>query len=296
MENQQKNSGFKAATIVLSLLLVGSLAYNFRTYNETKTFESKIALVKSEKNTVMDSLVALRTTYENALKDKTSISKDLITEKLKVESLISDLKKSNGSVASMNSFRTKYNVLQNKMQSLLAENDLLKKTNQNLLVQRDSTVVVAQNQRKSNDTLNVKNKNLEEKVIKASRLVVTNLKTQSIKEKKSGKQIETDKASRANKLKISFSIAANEVAEAGEKMFYVQVIDSQNNVLGEKKTEEFGNQTLTYSFVTKVEFNNQTVDVTELLDNNGKEFEKGTYFVNVFDKNQLTSKTSFALR
>jgi hypothetical protein len=296
MENEQKNSGFKAATVVLSLLLVGSLGYNFRTYNETKTFESKIAFVKSEKNTVMDSLVALRTTYENALKDKTSISKDLISEKLKVESLISDLKKSNGSVASMNSFRTKYNELQNKMQSLLAENDLLKKTNQNLLVQRDSTVVVAQNQRKSNDTLNVKNKNLEEKVTKASRLVVTNLKTQSIKEKKSGKQIETDKASRANKLKISFSIAANEVAEAGEKMFYVQVIDSQNNVLGEKKTEEFGDQTLTYSFVTKVEFNNQTIDVTELLDNNGKEFEKGTYFVNVFDKNQLTSKTSFALR
>jgi hypothetical protein len=296
MEIEQKNSGFKVATAVLSLLLVGSVAYNFKTYEETKTFESKISLVKSEKNTVMDSLIALRTTYEIALKDKTSISKDLIDEKQKVENLISDLKKSNGSMASLNGFRAKYNQLEGKMQSLLAENDMLKKTNQNLLVQRDSTVVVAQNQRKSNDTLNVKNKNLEEKVTKASRLVVTNLKTLSIKERKSGKQIETDKASRANKLKISFSIAANEVAAAGEKMFYVQVIDSQNNVLGEKKTEEFGSETLTYSFVTKVEFNNQTVDVTELLDNNGKEFEKGTYFVNVFDKNQLTSKTSFALR
>lgn len=296
MEIEQKNSGFKVATAVLSLLLVGSVAYNFKTYNETKTFESKISLVKSEKNTVMDSLIALRTTYEIALKDKTSISKDLIAEKQKVENLISDLKKSNGSMASLNGFRAKYNQLEGKMQSLLAENDMLKKTNQNLLVQRDSTVVVAQNQKKSNDTLNVKNKNLEEKVTKASRLVVTNLKTLSIKERKSGKQIETDKASRANKLKISFSIAANEVAAAGEKMFYVQVIDSQNNVIGEKKTEEFGSETLTYSFVTKVEFNNQTVDVTELLDNNGKEFEKGTYFVNVFDKNQLTSKTSFALR
>jgi hypothetical protein len=296
MEIEQKNSGFKVATAILSLLLVGSVAYNFKTYEETKTFESKISLVKSEKNTVMDSLIALRTTYEIALKDKTSISKDLIAEKQKVESLINDLKKSNGSMASLNGFRAKYNQLEGKMQSLLAENDMLKKTNQNLLVQRDSTVVVAQNQKKSNDTLNVKNKNLEEKVTKASRLVVTNLKTLSIKERKSGKQIETDKASRANKLKISFSIAANEVASAGEKMFYVQVIDSQNNVLGEKKTEEFGSETLTYSFVTKVEFNNQTVDVTELLDNNGKEFEKGTYFVNVFDKNQLTSKTSFALR
>ena len=110
----------------------------------------------------------------------------------------------------------------------------------------------------------------------------------------SGKQIETDKASRAAILKISFTIAENKVAKSGDKTYYVQVIDSKNNVLGEKKTESFGSNSLTYSFVTTVKFQNKTVDVSQDLP--GKDFEKGTYFVNVFDNGELVSKSSFSLR
>jgi hypothetical protein len=62
----------------------------------------------------------------------------------------------------------------------------------------------------------------------------------------------------------------------------MQVIDSKNNVLGDKKIIDFGADTLTYSFMTTVKYENKTVQVTENLP--GKDFEKGTYFVNVFDK------------
>jgi hypothetical protein len=38
---------------------------------------------------------------------------------------------------------------------------------------------------------------------------------------------------------------------------------------------------------------NKTVDVTS---KRGKDFPKGTYYVNIFDKDQLVSKTSFTLK
>jgi hypothetical protein len=57
--------------------------------------------------------------------------------------------------------------------------------------------------------------------------------------------------------------------------YYVQVIDSKNNVLGDKKIIDFGADTLTYSFMTTVKYENKTVQVTENLP--GKDFEKGTY-------------------
>jgi hypothetical protein len=44
--------------------------------------------------------------------------------------------------------------------------------------------------------------------------------------------------------------------------------------------------------MTTVKYEKKTVQVTENLP--GKDFE-GTYFVNVFDKNQMVSKTSFVL-
>jgi len=61
----------------------------------------------------------------------------------------------------------------------------------------------------------------------ASKLSVLNLKTSAYKLKSSGKQIETDKASRVDVLKISFTIAENRVAKSGDKTYYVQVIDSK---------------------------------------------------------------------
>ena len=298
MENTKNNSGLKGLVVVLSVLLIASLLYNFKTFKDSKSLATEVTTIKSEKEKVLDSLMVLKGTYETAMLEKTTLSDNLLVEKTKVENLISDLKKSKGDANSMASFRKKFNALQENMKTLIAENDILKKTNESLVVQKDSVISIADNQKKFNDTLSSKNQTLSSKVEKGSKLVVMNLKTQSIKQKNSGKQVETDKASKANKLKISFSIAANEIADSGEKTYYIQVIDSKNNVLGQKKIEEFGQESLTYSFTSKVPYENKSVDIVEYLDVNveGEEFEKGTYFVNVFDKNELASKTSFALR
>lgn len=296
MENQKSNSSLKAIVVVLALLLIGSLAYIFKMTTDAKSLHTELTSVKSEKDNLLDSLAIQKTIYDKAIEDKTALSDDLIAEREKVMNLIADLKKSKGDVASMSKYREQFKKLQVNMKSLMAENDALKKANETLTVQRDSTVVVLGQQKKFNDTLVVQNENLAKTVEKGSKLVVMNLRTQAIKQRSSGKQIDTDKASRADKLKICFSIAANSIAKSGDKIYNIQIIDSKNNVLGDKKTETFGEISLTYSFSTKVAYNNQSVDICEFLEGNGKDFEKGTYYVNIFDKSELVSKTSFTLR
>lgn len=295
-QNQKNNSSLKAIVVVLALLLVGSLVYIFKMTTDAKTLQTEITSVKTEKETVLDSLNILKTNYDKAIADNTTLSDDLVAEREKVVNLIADLKKSNGDVASLKKYRDQYNKLQSNMKALLAQNDKLKKDNQTLTTQRDSTILVLGEQKKFNDTLVIQNENLAKAVEKGSKLVVMNLRTQAIKQRSSGKQIETERASRADKLKICFAIAANAIAKTGDKTFYVQVIDSKNNVLGEKKTENFGETSLTYSFTTVVAYDSKAVDVCEFLDGQGKDFEKGTYFVNIFDKADLVSKTSFSLK
>lgn len=296
MENQKSNSNLKAIVVVLALLLAASLAYIFKMTTDAKALETQITTVKSEKDNVLDSLAILKTTYDKAIEDKTTLSDDLIAEREKVVQLMEDLKKSKGDADSMRKYRTQYNQLQANMKKLVAENEELKKANETLTMQRDSTVVVLGEQKRFNDTLVVQNENLAKTVEKGSKLTVMNLRTQAIKQRSSGKQIETERASRADKLKVCFALAPNAIAKSGEKMYYVQIIDSKNNVLGEKKTETFGDMALTYSFTAKVAYENKAVDVCEFLDANGKDFEKGTYFVNIFDKAELVSKTSFSLK
>ncbi|UQD57247.1 hypothetical protein [Flavobacterium sp. K5-23] len=294
MENQQSSSSLKAIIAVLAVLLVGSLVYVFKLTSDVDTVQTELTTKSTEKESVMKDLQELKATYDAAIAENTSMSDELIQERDKVVNLIKDLEKSKGDVASLAKYRTQYVAMQNNMKVLLAENEGLKMQNTTLTTQRDSTRVVLGESKKYNEALVGQNEELSKTVEKGSKLTVLNMKTMAYKLRSSGKQIETDKASRADMLKVSFTIAENSIAKSGDKNYYIQVIDSKSNVLGDKKTENFGDNTLTYSFVSKVKYENKTVQVSEDLP--GKNFEKGTYFVNVFDKNELVSKTSFTLK
>ena len=294
MENQKSNSSLKAIILVLSILLLGSLFYIFKLTTEVKTLSTEVTSTKTEKENVLLDLQKLKATYDAAIAENTSMSDELIAEREKVVGLMAQLEKSKGDVASLAKYKQKFLALQTKMNSLMQEVEVLKKQNQALTTNLDSTKVVLTDSKNYNQVLVGQNEELSKTVEKGSKLSVLNLKTGAYKLKSSGKQIETDKASRANILKVSFTIAENKIAKSGDKTYYIQVIDTKNNVLGDKSTVEFGSESLTYSFTTSVKYENKTVNVSQDLP--GKKFEKGTYFVNVFDKSELVSKSSFTLK
>lgn len=294
MENQKSSSSLKAIIAVLAVLLVGSLVYIFKVTSDVTTVQTELKSTMTEKETVMKDLENLKSTYDAAIGENTSMSDELIQERDKVVNLMADLNKSKGDVASLAKYRTQFNALQSNMKVLMAENESLKKQNTTLTTQRDSTVVVLDETKKNVETLAGQNEELAKAVEKGSKLTVLNTSGSAFKLRSSGKQVETDKASRADVLRVNFTIAENQIAQSGDKTYQVQVIDSKNNVLGDKKTESFGDNTLTYSFAVNVAYENKTVNVSRDL--KGKEFAKGTYYINIFNKGELVSKTSFVLK
>jgi len=293
MEEQQNNSSssLKVIIAILAILLVGSLVYIYKITTDAKQVQTELTKTVSEKDLVMKDLQDLKATYDAAIAENTSMSEELIKERDKVVSLMNDISKSKGDVSK---YKSQYLKLESNMKVLMAENESLKKQNTVLTTQRDSTIVVLGESKKYNEVLVGQNEELSKTVEKGSKLTVLNMKTAAYKIRSSGKQVETDRAGRVDVLRISFTIAENQIAKSGDKDYYVQVIDSKNNVLGNKQTVSFGEKSLTYSFITTVKYENKTVQVSQDLP--GKDFAKGTYFVNVFDKDELVSKTSFTLR
>ena len=291
MENQKNNSSLKAVIAVLAILLVGSLVYIFKMSSEVDSVQSEVVKVGTEKESVMKDLQDLKATYDAAIAENTSMSEELLVERDKVVNLMDELKKSNGDISK---YKNQVRSMQGHMKELMAENEGLKKQNVTLTTQRDSTVVVLGQAQKFNEVLVGQNEELSKTVEKGAKLSVLNLQTAAYKLKSSGKEIATDKASRADVLKISFTIAENSIAKSGDKDYYIQVIDSKNNVLGDAKTITFGDKVLSYSFISSVKYENKTVQVSQDLA--GKDFAKGLYSVNVFDKDQLVSSSSFSLK
>lgn len=294
-QSNSRNSGLKVVVLILVLLLMGSLAYVYKLQQDKDAVDSSLSKTLTEKEKFQAELESKIAEYDVAIADNTALKGELEEEQAKIMELLEKIKKSDGSVAELSKYKTQYVKLKREMDNLIAENNVLKANNSKLTKNLDSTNVVLTNAKTVNDTLVAKNQNLSKTVEKAQRLSVLNLTTLAVKQKSSGKQINTDKASKADVLKIGFTIAENQVAKTGDRTYYVQVIDSKNNVLGEKKTETFGTTYLPYSFQKTIKYENKTVQVQEDL--SVKNISAGTYFVNVFDKKgELVSKSSFQLK
>ncbi|EOG6906343.1 hypothetical protein ACLH3U_000573, partial [Flavobacterium psychrophilum] len=231
---------------------------------------------------------------ELAISENSLLKTDLIIERQKVTNLLDEINNTNIDLASLIKYKTEINRLKNIVASLTKEKLQLKKNNELLKIQRDSTILVLTQSKKYNDTLVAMNEDLNRVIRKGSKISIINLKTSTLKQTKSGDLESTDKASRVNLLQITFMVVGNKITKPCEKEYYVQIIDSKNNIIGEKNTKNFGVMILNYSYYSLVKFKNESLEVTAeiTLEN----IKKGNYFVNVFDKYNLVSKTTFALK
>ncbi|RYJ40027.1 hypothetical protein NU08_0783 [Flavobacterium anhuiense] len=305
MKKQNEIKWFKPLFAIIFVLGVGAVVWVFSSEPEkndseakeesianTISFESKET---SEQKNILDSLNTLKNAYDQAILEKTALSKELELERKNVENLVAIIKASNNpSAEQIKVYRNQLSDLNASLESRVQEIKKLKSQNKNLLTEIESQNVVMYKQKVENDTLISKQKKLESTLKDASKLYLSNFKAVALREKSSGAELETTKAKNTKKLKISFTVNGNAVAKTGRKVFYVQVLDQKNTVLGDNKLIEFGNdKALVYSFIVSTDFQGKSVNAYGIL--NADQFKKGTYFVNYFDKQEIMGSTSVTL-
>jgi hypothetical protein len=294
MENNKSNTGLKVG---LGIALVLFLATAFYTMNLYKTGEDTRNELTQEKQLVMNDLNAMAKQYDVAISESKVANKDLIEARARIQGLMDSLKVSDTNVKSLWKYKSQYLSLQKEMDVLMAQNDSLKVSNSYLATSLDSTRVRLEERSMFSDSLLVQNTALAEVVENASALGAVGLKGYGVIERTSGKLIPTERAGRTDKIRVCFTVAKNRLVQAGDQELYVQVIDPKNNTLGLNQQVSFGEKTLNYSIISKFNYENNNLDVCEFVTSeNSKDFEKGRYIVNVFNKKDLISTSEFTLK
>ena len=280
--------------VVLLLGLVGTGIYTMKLYNDKQETE---ATLKQEKQQVLDNLSEMSNLYDNAIQENDSISDNLVEAKAKVTKLMDALKESQASVSNLLAYKNQYFELQNEMEKVLTENKRLKIENTQLSDALDVTKVQLADRIEFTDSLMTQNVELATIVKDASGLQAAALNGFGVIERRSGKLKATDRARRADKLRICFTVVQNKMADSGDQELFVQVIDPKNNILGLNQQATFGNQILNYSLISRFNYENKDLDICEFVspDSSGK-FEKGTYTVSVFNEKEKVASSQFTLR
>ena len=292
---QTKKSNNKFIIIALGVLLLAALVYTFYTAGEHKKLTNAIEEEKQEIASNLDNMIVK---YEDAIGENTSMSNELALERDKIILLrdsIKGLKATNYSL--IRRYRKQIEKLEADNLELFQMNDELTKKNELLTQNLDSVNTKFTHQIAKNDTLSIQNMKLGEKVAIGSILKVDAVKVLAMREKSSGKLVETKRSKNTDAFRINFAISKNEIAEQGERSVYIQVVDSQGNTIANKgELVLFDDTTIFYSDRTLVEYLNQEVEIISLVEVNSDNIKKGIYTVNVYIDNLLAKSGIVTLK
>tara|TARA_R110002167_G_scaffold25912_6_gene89396 strand:+ start:939 stop:1826 length:888 start_codon:yes stop_codon:yes gene_type:complete len=295
MTETKNNNGLKVLAGLLGVVLLGTIIYTVSLYQDKK--KTTTALTQ-EKQLVVEDLNSLKSEYDKAILESNATNEELVSARDNIAKYIDSVKTMKADISSLSRYRRQVAVLTKEREQLLKQVDSLRQSNTMIAMQRDSTYVELEKQTVFNDSLVVQNTQLADVVEKGSALNLTVFTVDAVKERSSGKLVSTQKANRTDKFKICFTVANNVIAQAGDREFFLEVLDPQGNVLGESysKSNDTG-ASVTYSKGTSFYYENKSLDVCDYIGKPSGEFQKGNYMVNVYDDHlKLLGTSKFSLK
>jgi hypothetical protein len=117
-----------------------------------------------------------------------------------------------------------------------------------------------------------------------------------------GREAETDRVRRVDLIRICFSLAANNITEAGKRNVYIRIARPDNKILiaglGDDYSFIYKDNVMQYSIMREIDYQNQELQLcADWINRNTKELMMaGTYIVSIFADDHEIGQTSFSLR
>lgn len=317
MENSLKkfkenNSKRDIAIWVLSILLLSTIGYiiyqniNYKIDNSSLTIDAND--IERSREMLKQELRVLRSDYDDVKKvakeqDSTINERDIVIfEKQKqIQNILntqnvseSELKRARMLIISL---QDDINDYKKQIAKLIYENKELNAANLALNIEKDSIIV-------EKKTVETDLKSTQESFDKHqetvnSTLSISNYSIKGLTVRNNGKEVETNKAKRIDKVRVTFDLDDNNIA-SGKKTLYIAV-HKPDGSLGIFKDAEFGDLKLRngndvkYSDVVLVDYQNGEAQ-TVSFDWIDYEFPKGKYEIDVYENGFKIGQSTIELK
>ncbi len=268
--------------------------------NNQAKMEKEFVKINDEYNSMMSSLsekdqlliasqAELKSVNEKlqSIFDKSEVSEQDLGE---AKALISQLK---SQLESQAQYDANIKALENEIQVLEQKNNKseeeVKRYKQ--LLQKKETLISKYNQEIAQQ---------KELIQKGSTLRLIDFKIKGVNVKANGKEVETDKARKADKMRISFRVNANNISDSGEKDLYLCLYNNEGK-LAHFADANPGTLTLQSGdlvpYTDHLKFNYEKGVTEEIkFDWENKDFEKGDYNIKVYENGILIGSETKSFR
>ncbi|HOP42319.1 MAG: hypothetical protein R2810_07095 [Flavobacteriales bacterium] len=305
-ENEGKNMTGEArkgrsstGLMLLVVLLLLTNAYTlYRLSERSEQVEKQgqeLGSLSEEKENVTTMLETMLAQYDTLETENVQIKAEMEAQQEKITDLLDQVKRGKGDIYKL---RKEAETLRKIMKGYVATIDSLNQVNLALTAENIGLTQQLGEVSGQKDALESKAQDLEGRIAQGSVLHTTAISAGALFVRNNGKQVETDRARKAEMIKCCFTLGENKVTSAGDKVFFMRIISPDGKVLPAGSGDDrFRFQGVEGEFSAKREVNyqNQPVDVC-IFWNASNEMRTGQYIVEIYESEALVSSSTFDLK
>jgi hypothetical protein len=296
-EEKGKENRLLIIIIFILAILLLLLGWQYWRQKQTMVVQTQVAVDKID--TVRSELINLQAQYatlktsDQSLQDKLNSKKDTITmllqqaEKYKNDPyIIARLKKETETLRAI-------------MVDYVKSIDSLNTLNKKLTIEKNAVVDSLKTQKNYSGQLEKQNSKLQDVVKTGSMLAATSITAEGVHYRFGKKEVTTDKAKKAEKIKLQFTITANRIASAGNKNIYVRVLTPDGKELSKTGDEtsmfSFENTKGYYDVVQSIDYTNQDLSLVVYCES-PTGFLPGNYIIKLYSDGSEMGETTLTFK
>lgn len=288
--------------VIIVLLVITSGVLGFLLLNKTQVVDEQTADILQLENTTLtlkSDLQEMLIQYDTVTVSNERMQAEIMAQQEQIKELLKQVDKHKDDAWIIHKLKKEASTLREIMKGYLVTIDSLNTLNITLRADRDSLSSALSEATEEKDQFKTKATDLEEIITKGSVLPASNIVAEAIRIRGSGKQSETNRANRAEMIKLCCTLGENKIAARGKKTLYLRIISPDARVLeggsGEPQTFKFDGVSGIYSVKREIDYNNEQQEVCVYYTIT-EELPTGQYIVEVYESETKIGTATFDLR
>lgn len=305
-----RNSKEQAQKIILIVLFVAIGTLIFVTYLNYRESGKKASFLEDEKQMIISDLRQMQESFDELSETKGIVIDEIKNNRRRIAVLLDSIDLMEVDYKVLQHYHSELAIIRKENKRYREMIDSISYQNRLLELEIDSSKLrirelstyseslkdtnsVLSNDR---DSLLSVNTELADKISSGSIVTIYKLKGNAFKFRSNGRMVETNRANKADRLRVCFTVLPNKLLQGITQDLYLQIIDPKNNVLGERKMVRFNNEVLSYSKIVTLDVANKPIDICDFVIAKEGKTNPGWYKVNIFYEEKLLAHSTFELK
>jgi hypothetical protein len=305
MENNQKekSNNNKLLLILIGLLFIGNGTFVWLWLKERGRANTEVIIkeqVTVERDNVKADLLELQEEYATLQTNDKAMQLELEAKRAEIAELLEQAEKHKNDSNIIAKLRKEASTLRTIMKHYVQEIDSLNTLNKVIIAEKEKVSADLHAEKGLTSKLSKDKDALQSTVNLGSILKATQPTAKGVKFKSGGKkEVETERASKVEKIKVSFVLSENRIAKSGGRVVFVRIISPDGKEICKSQDQgnmfSFGGSKGYFAGKEEIEYRNEELAV-DVFCENPTEFVPGKYMITIGCDNAIIGETSLILK